>query len=83
METKKQKANTAKPSIATLEKMGFTISGHWASRKCFEIYIPSITYEKLLDELELYGENLGKAKKLDEVHNALGINNIHAYKTAT
>lgn len=74
MKSKKQKTNTAKPSISTLEKMGFTISGQWASRNSFQIYIPTITYNKLLDELELYGENLGKAKKLNEIKKALSIN---------
>ena len=74
MKNKNPKAKTFKPSVATLKRMGFTISGHWASRNCFSIYIPTITYDKLFDEIELYGENLGKSKKLNEIKNALGIN---------
>tara|TARA_S200002703_G_scaffold151104_1_gene150071 strand:+ start:541 stop:750 length:210 start_codon:yes stop_codon:yes gene_type:complete len=68
-----KESKTQKPSITTLKKMGFTISGHWAERNCFTAYIPTLTYNKLFEEIQLYGENLGKAKKLKEIKNALDI----------
>lgn len=71
---KKLKAKPNKPSVATLKKMGFTISGHWAHRGCFQVYLPTLTYNKLFEDIQLYGENLGKARKLNEIKNALGIN---------
>ena len=73
MKTKEQKSKPSKPSIATLEKMGFTISGHWAYRHGLDVYLPTLTYDNLLEKVQLYGENLGKARKLNEIKKALGI----------
>jgi hypothetical protein len=73
MTHKKPKSKTTKPSKVTLEKMGFTISGHWAERNCFQVYLPTLTYNKLFEEIQLYGENIGKTRKLQEIQNALEI----------
>ena len=67
------KTKPSKPSLATLKKMGFTISGHWAHRHRFQVYIPTLTYNKLFEEIQLYGEKLGKTRKLNEIQEALGI----------
>lgn len=74
MNTKKPKSKITKPSGSTLKKMGFTVIGHWAHRHSFQVYLPTLTYNKLFEEIQLYGENIGKAKKLKEIQNALGIN---------
>lgn len=74
MKTKEQKSKPSKPSIATLKKMGFTVSGQWASRHGFNVYLPTLTYDNLLEKVQLYGENLGKDRKLNEIKKALGIN---------
>ena len=71
---KKPKAKPSKPSVATLKKMGFTISGHWAHRHRFNVYLPTLTYDKLFEEIQLYGEKLGKTQTRNEIKNALGIN---------
>ncbi len=70
---KTPKTKPSKPSLATLKKMEFTISGHWAHRHRFQVYIPTLTYNKLFEEIQLYGENLGKTRKLNEIQEALGI----------
>ena len=71
---KKPKAKPSKPSIATLKKMGFTISGQWAHRHRFNVYIPTLTYNKLFEEIQSYGEQIGKTRTRNEIKNALGIN---------
>ena len=57
----------------TLEKMGFEISGHWAQRGALSIYLPTLTYQKLVDDIYLKGVDLGKAQKLNEIKKALSI----------
>ena len=57
----------------TLEKMGFEISGHWAQRGTLSLYLPTLTYQKLVDDIHLDGVNLGKAQKLNEIKKALSI----------
>ena len=73
MKTKEQKSKPSKPSVATLKKMGFTISGNWAHRHRFNVYRPTLTYNKLFEEIQSYGENIGKNEKLNEIKQALGI----------
>jgi hypothetical protein len=62
-----------KPSKSTLEKMGFTVDGHWAERDSFSIYLPTLTYSKLIDNIYLHAFNLGKQNKLDEIKKWLEI----------
>ena len=73
MKTKKQKTKPSKPSAATLKKMGFTVSGQWAHGHGFNVYLPTLTYNKLFKEIQSYGENIGKNEKLNEIQDALGI----------
>ena len=68
------KAKPSKPSIATLKKMGFTISGNWAHRHRFNVYLPTLTYDKLFEKIQLYGWNLGRSEACNEIKKALGIN---------
>ena len=57
----------------TLEKMGFEISGRWAKRGILSLYLPTLTYQKLVDDIHLHGIDLGKAQKLNEIKKSLGI----------
>lgn len=62
-----------KPSKSILEKMGFTVNGHWAKRDFISIYLPTLTYVNLVERIHLHGFDLGKQKKLDEIKKALQI----------
>jgi hypothetical protein len=62
-----------KPSGSMLEKMGFSVNGHWAEKGCFSIYLPTLTYGKLIDDIHKQGIDLGKQKKLNEIKKALEV----------
>jgi len=72
-EPNKHTSKRQKPTNYMLEKMGFAISGHWAEKNCLSLYLPSLTYEKLVGDIYLHGFNLGKQSKIDEIKKALEI----------
>jgi len=69
----KHTSKKQKPSNSMLEKMGFTINDHWAKKNCISLYLPTLTYKKLVDDIHLHGFNLGKQSKLVEIKKALEI----------
>ena len=69
----KHTSKNEKPSKSILEKMGFTVNGNWAERGCLSIYLPTLTYVKLVEHIHLRAFNLGKQKKLNEIKKAFEI----------
>lgn len=69
----KNTGKNQKPSRSMLEKMGFTVSGSWAKRGILSIYLPTLTHQKLVDDIYSQAFDFGKQNKLNEIKKTLEI----------